>query len=1150
MDIDKKTFIKKVSIIIGSIIGCIYIIFLALPFAVNPFINRYCDTISALAKDTAGLDVTLKNIGIVTTPKLTAGIKAGYINVKLPTGDEIVSANHAKLKISLLPLIIKRIELDVIKASNLSVTLNVDGKGKFQLEEYLTDMSTQNSGDKTPTGTENPLGSWKLSNHLPDIRIDEYTLKIINTENSKESLIDGKDFVISDFIINKKIKLSTTGEMKFLDRKQITYDVKLLNKIMPDIDLNEMLFNTVPEADVATTETVNTPTVSAIPVNILTILDGLAKIHISGDVVTDLKITGKPDNIILNGILNLDNFTFATGRSMLPKGHLYLTFKNKDISINSELYTGSEEKTSLLGIINHGRKPLIDLTCKSDLNFAHLLSLVNHLMKSFGVEEFDTMAASGTLNADFRVKSDLKSVHSDGYLTIPEENNAYLKFKPYNISIDNIFADIDFANNMLNIKNAGFAVAGNPLKIYGTVKNDSTVDLHLLTSDIMFKSLVALAGQANLLKDNDIKSGAISIDASLGGKLNKLLPVIDVNLNNLVVKNIPTATTLELPKINLSLLSDGTSFEGLLNIVGLRLINPMAVLSMSDSKIEIDEENINILTTYLLLNNSTLNFSGAITDYMTDKLAMNITGSGTIPSTDIQKFFPAEMKASIPAAGNLPLSLVIVGNSKVQDINLKLTADPQNYISILDIDALKNKTTIINSLMRISNDSLKFLETGIFADNLNTPVLTLSGNVNHLTSSQKLNLNLLIPKMITTNIPGLANSELSAKGDIFIAGTPASPILKGDVVIPSIKIPDMDFSAENLVADVNGPVLTGYATLKKLQSGGIVAENLAADFGLKNYDIFYLKNITGDAFDGTISGSLAYGLSTAKTALNLNGSSMNAEKAIHGAAGIKNALSGKLNFNAKLGLYALDFEEMMKSLTGDLTFDISSGTFGNIGRFDTFIGAPNINSNKILSGAVSSVLNNETLRKTADFASINGEMAFDSGWADINSIKVSGPYTSYYIAGRYNLLNGTTNAIILGRLSSDVVALLGPLGELSVDKLTENLPKFGLLTSSIIKAMTTNPETENVALIPELTTENTGSKEFKVEFNGGVDSPSAVKSFKWLAQGDTSSINVIDVKQTAVDVKNQLNETKDAIMNDVKDQFDAAKDNLRKLFSF
>ena len=241
---------------------------------------------------------------------------------------------------------------------------------------------------------------------------------------------------------------------------------------------------------------------------------------------------------------------------------------------------------------------------------------------------------------------------------------------------------------------------------------------------------------------------------------------------------------------------------------------------------------------------------------------------------------------------------------------------------------------------------------------------------------------------------------------------------------------------------------------------------------------------------------------------------------------------------------------MMKSLTGNLTFNVGNGTFGNIGRFDTFIGAQNVTSNKVLSGAVESASRSETIKQTAKFESIKGEMTFKNGWADISSITVNGPYTSYYVHGRYNLLNGTTNVIILGRLASNVVALLGPLGELSVDKLTSYLPKFGMLTSSIIRAMTTNPETENVAMIPPLTIADENYKDFKVEFNGGIDSSSSVKSFKWLAKGDTSALNTVDIKQTATDVKNQLTETKDAIVDDVKEQFDNAKEGLKKLFRF
>ena len=161
---------------------------------------------------------------------------------------------------------------------------------------------------------------------------------------------------------------------------------------------------------------------------------------------------------------------------------------------------------------------------------------------------------------------------------------------------------------------------------------------------------------------------------------------------------------------------------------------------------------------------------------------------------------------------------------------------------------------------------------------------------------------------------------------------------------------------------------------------------------------------------------------------------------------------------------------------------------------------------------------------------------------------------SYYINGKYNLLNATTNIIILGRLDSKVVSILGPLGDLSVDKLTSYIPKFGALTAMLIDSMTTDPAKENTEFLPALTTGSEEYKDFKVEFNGGIDSPSAVKSFKWLSNCDTSAINIKeDFNNTVNAVKQDFEATKDALKNslqDSKQQLLDAKEELKNLFKF
>ena len=158
-------------------------------------------------------------------------------------------------------------------------------------------------------------------------------------------------------------------------------------------------------------------------------------------------------------------------------------------------------------------------------------------------------------------------------------------------------------------------------------------------------------------------------------------------------------------------------------------------------------------------------------------------------------------------------------------------------------------------------------------------------------------------------------------------------------------------------------------------------------------------------------------------------------------------------------------------------------------------------------------------------------MVFNNGWVKLNPVKTSGPSMAYYITGQYNLLNATANVIVLGRISADVVSILGPLGDLSVTKLTSYIPKFGALTGNLINALTSDPKNENVSAIPQLSSGNKNYKDFKVVFNGGVESKSSVKSFKWLSKCDTSALQQPTVKE-------QVEQTKQAVKEAVQQKID------------
>ena len=1128
--------VKKTGIVLVSIIGAIYVIFLMLPLFLNGLLNSYLPQITKIAED-AGFKLKLEDVQLVTTPKLTAGIKVGHADVMLPTDDSILNADNFQLTLSIFPLLARKIELDNIAAQNIIATLKIKKDGKFLLEDYLPQAEKQDASQVQSAPAELPFG-FKLSNHLPDINIRNYNISFIDIPTSKVYAITGSQAKIADFILDKSIKITADGKFILDNRTQFNYDLKLFNKIMPDLNLHDLVFN----PPVAEEKEDSQP----VMFNVIDIFKALYHNQLTANLTTDLKISGTADDAKLNGTILVDKLGIAVDGKKLPDSTIGMEFKNNHIKLNTKLYSAANEITQILGDFKTGKHPAVDLNFKSNAGINSLIAIVDSVAKSFNYNDLDSLSATGQIDADFSVKSNLKKVESSGYFKIP---SAGIKYPLYNIALDNINADVDFADCMVNIKNAGLTVFSHPLKIYGTVKPDAEADLHLIADRLQIKSLIAAAGQLALLKDNEFKSGTLSADAALSGKLNKPELTLNLTVDDFNLKNKPSQTSIVLPDANVNFKSAEQS--GTITSQQIKIFNPMLTVAVPAVKLNADKNDIVISDTYILLNNSRIDVAGKIADYLSD-MNINLTANGNIIASDIKNMLPADFKSMVRANGKMPLNLSITGNSARQNITVKLNADAANYLSIVEVDQLKGQKMTLNSSINLAGSTLEFADTYISAGT--NPLVVLSGNVSDIFTNPYLNLKLFTNKQLGIVIPGFSDSKMQTTANLAITGTLNNPAMSGSVNMSSIKIPSMLVDISDLKLDLAGAIANGKGTLKKLKSGGIIAENLTSDFSLKNYNILYLNNITGEAFSGTINGNVAYNISKNSAAIDLTGANMNAVKAIEGAAGIKNALSGTLGFDADLSLNLANETEMMKSLKGAAEFNIQDGSFLNIGRLENFLLADNIKSNSIMNAAVTSITTLPTVKNKAQFKTISGKMTFNNGWANIQNIKTSGPSMSYYITGKYNLLNGTANLVVLGRLSAEVVKLLGPIGELSVDKLTSFIPKFGNLTSAVIKTMTTNPRGEKISELPALSSGETNYKDFKVVFNGGIESKSSVKSFKWLSECDTSAIESVSIKEQ---IQNTTQAIKDAhksnvenfknSIEEVKKQNEAAKQQLQNI---
>lgn len=1030
--------LARIGIISGSILMGAFLLILLLPFVFNIFIDKYTPQIAGEINKLTGLSAGLEEVRIVGTPKLTAGLKVKKFELYTPQKEPIFIADNFEVKMSLIPLLAKNLRIDVIKLDNADVTLKFDKNGDLDFLKYLPENNTQPQPSPTGEGDMLPFGL-KLSNHLPDIHVGGY--KITITDGKDNYVVNGSKTDVTDFIINKSIKIKGSGKVVLKDREQFNYNVNLFNKIMPEAELNDLIFNPQPKNEQK----------EEVKFNVIEILKGLYDYNVTANADVDLKTTKES----IDGGVKITNVSIID----LPVSNADLTFKGSTINLDSNIYTASNEVSKVKGQVITGKNPYIDLNVKSDLNITNALNIVKKVALIFNIKDLQTLTASGGVNVDCNIKSDLKTVQSSGYIKVPA---AKLYYGMYNIGVDNINADISLANNNVNIKNISFSILGQPLRIYGTLTSDAVADIHATADKLSVKGLLVALGQASLMKDNPISSGIISMDTVIKGKLDSIKPVINLDIVNLDLKNIPADLRLIAPKTVVNITSDGKTFGGKASSNDVKLINPALTIGAKTINANITPEVIEITKTPVTIEKNNTVIEGKITNYLTEKIGLDFVSTGDIKST-------------------------------------------------------------------------------------------LKGDMN--IAKQTLNLVYQTTDLSEIIIPLFDRSKLSFKGKISITDKMTNPIISGSATVPSVSIPEIPVKMTDMDLKFHGTFLHGSGTVKEFETGGIKAQNLSSDFEMKGAE-FYLNNLKGTAFKGKVNGNIVYNISNAFTKLSFKGSGLDAEKAIEGAAGIKDALSGSLSFNTNLSLTVQEYNAMLKSMKGNLDFDIKKGAFGTIGRFEGFLGAANITQNYLLKNTVNALSDAAGFATTAQFNTLEGHLSLSDGWANLDPVKSTGPSLCYYITGKYNLTNGTTNVIILGRLDAPMVAKLGALGTLNMSTI------LGDKAANVLRILTTNPLNEKTENIPALSNGSTNYQDFKVSFNGGVDSKSSIKTFKWIKNADMTDLK----PQTAKDVvdsvkdayKTDINQTKEEINNAIetekkkientKNQINTTKEDFKNLW--
>lgn len=1009
--------LKIVGLSILSIFIALYLAFLfVLPNCVD--LNKYSPQITKLLQDEAGITIELEDLKIKTAWNLSAGAKVKRVDLHYLDGKKFAQIDNLRVNVSLLPLLFEKIQINKVNADK--VLANVDiAKCKMQ---RCKEVGWAGKPNDTPHPILSPKGRGiRFSPKMPIITIKEYRISLLSGLNNYTA--KGENLKISDFILNKKIRVKTNGELILNNHKQIFYNVIFFSNFFPEKQKEK--------------------------VDYIKILDDLYKYNIKANITTDLKILNDSD---INGKVEVDKISFVFGHKVFPASSLKLDFKGDKAKINSSLHVDKNSKVLISGIFKTGKHKAVNLQVQSDqIKINDILLIAKAMSKPFGIKHLQNIDADGDIKADFKVKSDFKKVESSGYLKI---KNAIVKNQLHKIELSKINADVDFSKDSVQIKQAKANLNNQPITINGTIDKNANANILVLANNLALKNVIIASGKTEILKANEILSGLVNFKASLNGKLEKAIPQINITATNLNIKNKKTKSNIKMTLFTANSTISQTP-NGAGTITDLKIYeNPNSIINTPKLNLTFDNNELNIAKTYLYIANIKTELTGKIS---------GLNSKPTINSLSVS--IPNLTSTTIKGYPNS--KILVKGNLTVKGDFSNPKTEGHFDVPLISIPNLS--TILKNTTVKVGNDLI-----------INCP------QINTANSSADFSAN--IDKDLSKGIVARNVNFNSANFDL-------------STLVALIK-------KSNSISAINLTILNGKNTINNFKVARITANNITSDIQLKN-NILHLDNLRADAYFGKTGGSIYYDFKKRKTYINLQGRNMSANSTLIALLGKDNDIHGQLNFDSNVTVNGFTKNELLKSLNGSTKFIITDGKMGVLGKFEHLLYAQNIISNSVFKTTLNLIAKAITTKNTGVYKYMKGKITFSDGWANIEQIKTAGPSMSLYMTGRYYMLDNTASLIILGRISDDVVQILGPIGEFSVSKAISSIPKIGQVNTLFANQITTNPNYENVSQIPPLNPKTEfKTKEFKVIIDGDVQKQSSVKSFKWLSTPKIVDANI------------------------------------------
>ena len=804
-----RKFLKITGYVFLSILLSLYLVFIfVLPRVIN--INTYKQQIQKSVKESTDLVVDFEKIDVITSPLLEAGAKVKNLTIKLPDGSVVFSADSIKGKVFLPSLLWLSVNVSCAEVESPFVNVEIINGEKFKVAKLYEDIVNRQRAERRANPeldveTENslPIDPSKIKVYVHALKLNNYKAVISDLEAGHNLTLRGDELKLG-YYNGKFVKLKTNAEFLSDEDVNITANVEL-GTFIPELAPKEV-------------EEVDNEAVFALPfVNPVSMYRDY---NLKSDINSKLKIcqSKKDKKISAKGFVNIDNTTLSLAGLELPKSYFNVLAKGQTLDIDTNIYVTDIEKLTMLGQINYSKKPYVDIALKAPkLHFANILTIVKAYMDTIHLKNgIENMSAGGYLQSDFRIKTDFKSIESQGNFVVREGN---IYDKNIGLLFEDINANLLLDNDMLKLKDTHVLINKQPLSISGKIDETSLADVKIDADRIPLSGLYLAFAPREIKNAYNLKSGFLTLNAKLTGELKDVIALAKAELEDFVFTDKANNFVISNKLARFGVINTPAILRGKFKNQGFALSLPATNSVIYDDLLvaDFDDKDIVLRDSNLRLNkDSILTIKANVEDYLSNpEVKCNI--NGLLMDYDLKTLIGEAIAPYFHSTGAIPVKATFDAKGKKMKAVVQLQSDANAFITPVKIDQIEGNKMLVQFLLEKNADVIKVYKSGLyvrkpnaeFRDELSTNLLNareiigLRAMVSNLSTTPFINLlKLTIKEDLNGSICIFPKSRFTASGKLHAYGKIEDPKISGDFNIRNIKIPELMTTVRDVALDM------------------------------------------------------------------------------------------------------------------------------------------------------------------------------------------------------------------------------------------------------------------------------------------------------------------------------------------------------------